>query len=64
MQVTYVASLLRQRAIYALPRGPARFEAYTASMLNQQRDGIAWPFAALNPMGKEHVPAHYAALLA
>ncbi|MCA0351068.1 MAG: hypothetical protein LCH85_03640 [Chloroflexi bacterium] len=64
MQVEYVPSLLRQRALYDIPRGLARFEAYTASMLNAQRDGIDWPFAALNPMGKQHVPAHYEALLA
>lgn len=64
MQVEYIPSLLRQRAIYDLPRGQASFEAYTASMLNSQRDGIEWPFAALNPMGKEHVAAHYDALLA
>ncbi|ABX03920.1 MAG TPA: hypothetical protein DEF47_10195 [Herpetosiphon sp.] len=64
MQVEYVPSLLRQRVLYDPPRGPARFEAYTTSMLNAQRDGIDWPFVALNPMGKQHVPAHYEALLA
>ncbi|WP_110516604.1 hypothetical protein [Herpetosiphon llansteffanensis] len=64
MQIAYIPSLLRQRAIYDLPRGPARFEAYLASMTNEKRDGLDWPFAPLNPMGKEHVPAHYAALLA
>lgn len=63
MQVEYVPSLLRQRALYDIPRGPARFEAYTESMLNAQRNGIDWPFAPINPMGKEHVSAHYDRLL-
>ncbi|MBM7842586.1 hypothetical protein [Herpetosiphon giganteus] len=64
MQLAYIPSLLRQRAIYDLPLGPARFEAYLASMTNQKRDGLEWPFAPLNPMGKAHVPVHYDALLA
>jgi hypothetical protein len=48
----FVPLLAVQRAIYALPPGPERFQRYVETV----RDG-AEPLSAMNPMGKAHCPA-------
>ena len=52
------ARLLRiQRDLYALPRGRERFDAYLRTMVDAGTGDLALPLVAMNPMGKEHVPA-------
>jgi hypothetical protein len=58
MQVHYVPLLTRQREIYALPRGMARFREYIATITTGAGDDLeVFPLAAMNPMGKEHCAA-------
>ena len=58
MRVEYVRLLEIQRELYRIPRGRERFDAYIKVMTNSERDDLTLaPLAAMNPMGKEHIPA-------
>lgn len=57
MRVDYVPLLERQREIYRVPYGIARFREYLRSMLNDTRDDVdSPPMVLMNPMAREHVP--------
>jgi hypothetical protein len=57
MQLTFVPLLQTQRDLYALPRSMERFHAYLAAMKDPVSGDLKLPLVAMNPMGKEHVPA-------
>lgn len=57
MKLDYAALLETQRALYRLPRGPERFQAYLDAMIDPRTKDIRLPLQAMNPMGKDHVPA-------
>jgi hypothetical protein len=57
MQLTYVPLLQVQRDLYALPRGMERFREYIKTMTDADSGDLALPLVAMNPMGKDHVPA-------
>lgn len=64
MQLEYVPLLAKQRELYELPRGPERFREYLRTLTDARTGDLKLPLAALNPMGKEHVPAFLDGLLA
>jgi hypothetical protein len=65
MQLEYVPLLQIQRDLYRLPRGYERFRAYLKTMIDPEtRDLSLPPLVAMNPMGKDHVPALLDQLLA
>jgi hypothetical protein len=57
MRLTFVPLLQVQRDLYALPRGIERFHAYIRTMVDPSSGDLKLPLVAMNPMGKEHVPA-------
>ena len=57
MQLTFVPLLQVQRDLYALPRGMERFREYIKTMTDAETGDLALPLVAMNPMGKDHVPA-------
>lgn len=57
MKLEYVPLLKLQRELYDIPRGMERFQEYIATMVDPETRDIKLPLAAMNPMGKEHVPA-------
>ena len=57
MKLEYVPLLQVQRELYSLPRGMERFQAYLATMVDPETRDLKLPLVAMNPMGKEHVPA-------
>lgn len=57
MTLTFVPLLQIQRRLYDLPRNMERFNAYIATMTNRATGDLRYPLVAMNPMGKEHVPA-------
>lgn len=57
MQLTFVPLLRVQRDLYALPRGMERFREYIKTMVDAETGDLALPLVAMNPMGKDHVPA-------
>lgn len=57
MQLTFVPLLKVQRELYALPRGMERFREYIRTMTDAETGDLALPLVAMNPMGKDHVPA-------
>jgi hypothetical protein len=66
MRVDFRPTLAIQRALYDLPRSPARFQAYLRAL---DFDPLTQyprlpPLVAFNPMGRDHVAAHLDALLA
>ena len=63
MKLELLPLLQTQCDLYAVPRGPARFEAYIEA-LTGGGDEVVLPLANLNPMGKEHVAALVDSLLA
>jgi hypothetical protein len=65
MKLSFLPLLQIQRDLYALPRGIERFREYIKTMTDPETGDLALPLVAMNPMGKEHVPAlidHYIAL--
>jgi hypothetical protein len=65
MQLEFVPLLHIQRELYRLPRGPERFQAYLKTMLMPDGQDVRLPpLVAMNPMGKDHVPARLDAWLA
>ncbi|HEX4915438.1 MAG TPA: hypothetical protein VFV51_15885 [Vicinamibacterales bacterium] len=57
MHLTYVPLLKVQRELYSLPRGMERFREYLKTMTDAATGDLALPLVAMNPMGKDHVPA-------
>ena len=57
MQLTHVPLLHVQRELYAMPRGMERFREYIKTMVDAKTGDLALPLVAMNPMGKDHVPA-------
>jgi hypothetical protein len=57
MELEYVPMLGIQRELYDLPRSMERFRAYLRTMTDAQTGDLALPLVAMNPMGKDHVPA-------
>jgi hypothetical protein len=57
MTLTFVPLLGVQRELYAMPRGMERFREYIKTMVDAETGDLALPLVAMNPMGKDHVPA-------
>jgi hypothetical protein len=57
MTLTYLPLLQVQRDLYNLPRGMERFNAYIETMVDPSTRDLKLPLVAMNPMGKDHVPA-------
>jgi hypothetical protein len=57
MELEFVPLLQVQRDLYGLPRGMERFRAYLRTMVDPNTGDLELPLVAMNPMGKEHVPA-------
>lgn len=64
MELEYVPLLQIQRDLYEMPRGMERFRAYLRTMRDAETGDLALPLVAMNPMGKDHVPAMLDRLLA
>src|SRR5688572_28888553 len=57
MTLTFAPLLRVQRELYAMPRGMERFREYIKTMTDPETGDLALPLVAMNPMGKDHVPA-------
>jgi len=57
MKLSFVPLLKIQRDLYDLPRDMTRFHAYIETMKDPATGDLKYPLVAMNPMGKEHVPA-------
>ena len=57
MTLSFVPLLRVQRELYAMPRGMERFREYIKTMTDADTGDLALPLVAMNPMGKDHVPA-------
>ncbi len=57
MNLTFMPLLRVQRELYAMPRGMERFREYIKTMTDAETGDLALPLVAMNPMGKDHVPA-------
>ena len=57
MKLSFLPLLHIQRDLYAMPRGMERFREYIKTMTDPDTGDLALPLVAMNPMGKEHVPA-------
>jgi hypothetical protein len=57
MTLTFVPLLRVQRELYAMPRGMERFREYIKTMVDAETGDLALPLVAMNPMGKDQVPA-------
>ena len=65
MNIEFVPLLQIQRDLYSIPRGPERFGAYLKTMVNSDATDLRLPpLVAMNPMGKDHVPALLDGLMA
>jgi len=57
MTLEFVRLLEIQRDLYRIPRGMDRFRAYLRTMAGSSGGDLELPLVAMNPMGKDHVPA-------
>ena len=57
MKLSFLPLLQVQRDLYALPRGMERFREYIKAMTDPETGDLALPLVAMNPMGKDHIPA-------
>lgn len=64
MHLEVVPLLHVMRELYAVPRGPARFEKYISTITHDREDVNLLPLVAMNPMAKEHVNAKVDELIA
>ena len=62
MRFAYVPFLRELRELLQLPRGPARFAAYTARLQRDLPD-VPLPLTIFNPMARDHVAAQLDELL-
>ena len=64
MKLEFVPLLRMQRELYDQPRGMERFRSYLRTMVDARTGDLKLPLVAMNPMGKDHVPALLDRLLA
>jgi hypothetical protein len=57
VKLSHLPLLQVQRDLYAVPRGIERFREYIKTMTDADTGDLALPLVAMNPMGKDHVPA-------
>jgi hypothetical protein len=57
MRLSLLPLLQIQRDLYAMPRGMERFREYIKTMTDPETGDLALPLVAMNPMGKDHIPA-------
>ena len=57
MRLSLLPLLKIQRDLYTLPRGVERFREYIKTMTDPDTGDLALPLVAMNPMGKDHIPA-------
>lgn len=57
VKLVFLPLLQLQRDLYALPRGMERFREYIKTMTDPETGDLALPLVAMNPMGKDHIPA-------
>ena len=57
MNLEFVPLLQIQRDLYRMPRGWERFRAYLETLVDPETKDLKLPLSAMNPMGKDHVPA-------
>ena len=57
MKLEFVPLLQVQRDLHRMPRGWERFRAYLQTLMDPETKDLKLPLAAMNPMGKDHVPA-------
>ena len=57
MKLSLLPLLQIQRDLYAMPRGMERFREYIKTMTDPDTGDLALPLVAMNPMGKDHIPA-------
>ena len=57
VKLSFLPLLQIQRDLYALPRGMERFREYIKTMTDPDTGDMALPLVAMNPMGKDHIPA-------
>ena len=57
MPLVHLPLLQTQLDLYDLPRGMERFRSYIRTMTDDETGDLALPLVAMNPMGKDHVPA-------
>ena len=57
LKLSFLPLLQIQRDLYALPRGMERFREYIKAMTDPETGDLALPLVAMNPMGKDHIPA-------
>ena len=57
MKLEYVPLLKIQQELYDIPRGTERFQTYIETMVDPQTRDLELPLVAMNPMGKDHIPA-------
>jgi len=57
MKLSILPLLQIQRDLYAMPRGMERFREYIKTMTDPETGDLALPLVAMNPMGKDHIPA-------
>ena len=57
MKLSFLPLLQIQRDLYAMPRGLERFREYIRTMTDAETGDLALPLVAMNPMGKDHIPA-------
>jgi hypothetical protein len=64
MRISFLPLLQVQRDLYAMPRGMERFREYIKTMTDAETGDLALPLVAMNPMGKDHIPALIAEYMA
>ena len=57
MKVEIFPLLEKQRELYRIPRGMERFHSYLREMIDPESRDLRLPLVAMNPMGKDHIPA-------
>lgn len=57
MKLSFLPLLQIQKDLYAMPRGMERFREYIKTMTDPETGDLALPLVAMNPMGKDHIPA-------
>ena len=57
MKLSFLPLLQLQRDLYVMPRGMERFREYIKTMTDPETGDLALPLVAMNPMGKDHIPA-------
>jgi hypothetical protein len=57
MKVEIFPLLEKQRELYRIPRGVERFHSYLREMIDPESRDLRLPLVAMNPMGKDHIPA-------